>query len=144
MQGYNPFSYHNGSVWPHDNSLIVAGLGMYGFGDAACQVINAILDATSHFPQSRLPELFCGYERSKTPFPVDYPVACSPQAWASGSIIRMLQTLVGVTPGPTRLDVEPLAHGRQIELHGITFHERRYDVRSQPGIAVAHRSGNTQ
>lgn len=93
MLAYSPISYHNGSVWPHDNSLIAAGLRRYGLFDEARTVIESMLEAARHFDYLRLPELFCGHDRATTPFPVNYPVACSPQAWAAGSIVLMLTTL---------------------------------------------------
>ncbi|MGQ9630947.1 MAG: amylo-alpha-1,6-glucosidase [bacterium] len=93
---YNPISYHNGSVWPHDNSLIILGMARYGYVKEACVVIRGLLDAAKHFPGGRLPELFCGYSRERYKFPVPYPVACSPQAWAAGSIYAILQALLGL------------------------------------------------
>ena len=95
--GYNPLSYHNGSVWPHDNSLIIAGLSRYGFYAEAKKVIEALLEAASFFPRHRLPELFCGYDRQESSFPVEYPTSSSPQAWASGSIPFILTTMLGLS-----------------------------------------------
>lgn len=91
---YNPISYQNGSVWPHDNSIIAAGLARYGFYDEAITIILATLAATSRFPGYQPPELFCGYSRTYYDFPVAYPTACSPQAWASGAILLMLTSLL--------------------------------------------------
>jgi glycogen debranching enzyme len=132
MNAYNPFSYHNGSVWPHDNSLIVAGLARFGFGDSAMSVINAMLDASRFFDHNRLPELFCGYARDRTPFPIDYPVACSPQAWASGSIILMLQTMAGISIADGRLRMEPLNHGRKLVLKGVRVGSSAYLLDCDP------------
>ncbi len=95
---YNPISYHNGSVWPHDNSLIMAGFRRYGFDDAAGRVFASLLDAALQFPLRRLPELFAGYPRADYWIPVHYPVACKPQAWAAGSVPLMVQALLGLDP----------------------------------------------
>jgi glycogen debranching enzyme len=132
MNAYNPFSYHNGSVWPHDNSLIVAGLARYGHGAQAMTVANAMLEASTFFPDNRLPELFCGYDRDQTSFPVDYPVACSPQAWASGSVILMLQSMAGITVTDGLLQVNPLAHGRDISLNGVQVGHALYSIGCDP------------
>jgi glycogen debranching enzyme len=94
---YNPMSYHNGSVWPHDNALISAGLKRYGFAKAANRVVTAIFDAAVHADYMRLPELFCGFTRRTPNQPVGYPVACSPQAWAAGAPLLMLQAVLGVS-----------------------------------------------
>ncbi|MBI2202862.1 MAG: amylo-alpha-1,6-glucosidase [Candidatus Rokubacteria bacterium] len=94
---YNPMSYHLGSVWPHDNAIIVAGFRRYGLDDQALRVFDAIFDAASHFRAFRLPELYCGYERRESEDrPVRYPVACSPQAWAAGALPHALASLLGL------------------------------------------------
>ena len=93
---YNPMSYHNGSVWPHDNALIAMGMKSYGLKDAACQVFTAITEAAIHQDLSRLPELFCGFLRRPGGTPTPYPVACSPQAWAAASVFGMLQACLGL------------------------------------------------
>jgi glycogen debranching enzyme len=94
---YNPMSYHNGSVWPHDNALIAAGLKRYGFLKATNRVATALFDAAIHADYMRLPELFCGFTRRTPNQPVGYPVACSPQAWAAGAPFLMLQAILGVS-----------------------------------------------
>jgi glycogen debranching enzyme len=93
---YNPMSYHNGSVWPHDNGIIALGLAHYGHARAAAQIFNAMFDAASYMELRRLPELFCGFPRGQHNAPTQYPVACSPQAWASASIFAMLQATLGL------------------------------------------------
>jgi len=95
---FNPMGYHQGSVWPHDNSLIVAGMRRYGYIKEAEEVISQIFEASMHFPYSRLPELFCGFARDKElpSMPIKYPVSCSPHAWASGSAIFLLQSMLGM------------------------------------------------
>jgi len=97
---YNPMSYHNGSIWPHDNALIAVGLARYGFKTNAAEVFEAISGAASYMDLRRLPELFCGFRRVRGQAPTLYPVACSPQAWASGAPLAMLQACLG-------LDFEP-------------------------------------
>lgn len=92
---FNPMSYHNGSVWPHDTSLGVAGMARYGERDAVAMILGEIYAAASHF-QMRLPELFCGFEREPGEGPIAYPVACLPQAWAAGSVFLMLQAALGI------------------------------------------------
>ncbi|WGM31739.1 amylo-alpha-1,6-glucosidase [Brevundimonas sp. NIBR11] len=93
---FNPMSYHNGSVWPHDTSLGVAGMAQYGERDAVGSILGEIYEAASHF-HMRLPELFCGFEREPGEGPIAYPVACLPQAWAAGSVFLMLQASLGVS-----------------------------------------------
>jgi glycogen debranching enzyme len=95
--GYNPMSYHNGSVWPHDNALIAAGLKRYGFVRSTNRVATALFDAAIHADYLRLPELFCGFTRRSPNRPVSYPVACSPQAWAAGAPFLMLQAMLGIS-----------------------------------------------
>src|SRR5262245_23170328 len=93
---YNPMSYHNGSVWPHDNALIAAGFGRYGFGARAGELLTALFDASLGIDDRRLPELFCGFARALRHQPVPYPVACKPQAWAAGSVFLLLQAMLGL------------------------------------------------
>jgi glycogen debranching enzyme len=95
---FNPMSYHNGSVWPHDNALIVMGLSHYGLGPNALPVVVAAQDAATGASFNRLPELYCGMDRAGAPRPVQYPVSCSPQAWASGALFMMLQAVLGILP----------------------------------------------
>src|SRR5215212_10351830 len=108
---FNPMSYHNGSVWPHDNSIIVAGLKRYGQDGRALQVAEELLAAAVRFPLYRLPELYCGFARDRRYYsmPAQYPVSCSPQAWAAGSIFLVLQSLLGLQPDPSadRLVLRP-------------------------------------
>jgi glycogen debranching enzyme len=94
---YNPMSYHNGSVWPHDNALIAAGLKRYRFARATNRVTTALFDAAVSADYLRLPELFCGFTRRTPNRPVSYPIACSPQAWAAGSPFLMLQAILGLS-----------------------------------------------
>jgi glycogen debranching enzyme len=94
---YNPMSYHNGSVWPHDSALLCAGLSAYGFRAEALRVFMGLYDASLHLGTKRLPELFCGFSRESDLGPTLYPVACSPQTWASGASFMMLQACLGLT-----------------------------------------------
>jgi glycogen debranching enzyme len=93
---YNPMSYHNGSVWPHDNGLIAMGFARYGLKQAASQVFNALFDAATYMDLRRLPELYCGFARLARNAPTQYPVACSPQAWASAAPLCLLQATLGL------------------------------------------------
>jgi glycogen debranching enzyme len=92
---YNPLSYHNGTVWPHDNAIIAAGLSAYDLRTESLRVFDGIYEAMSYFPDARLPELFCGLSRESGPL-VRYPVACSPQAWASAAPFLLLQSILGI------------------------------------------------
>jgi glycogen debranching enzyme len=93
---YNPMSYHNGSVWPHDNSLIAAGFARYGLRDHAAAVLTGLFDASLFFELHRMPELFCGFRRRPGESPTHYPVSCSPQAWASGACWLLFQACLGL------------------------------------------------
>jgi glycogen debranching enzyme len=97
MTGYNPISYHNGSVWPHDNALCAAGLMRYGLVDEAHRVMEGIVGAAAHFG-NRIPELFAGLARGDVPFPVSYPTSCSPQAWAAASPLLFLRSMLHFDP----------------------------------------------
>ncbi|HEU5147310.1 MAG TPA: hypothetical protein VFT90_11375, partial [Chryseosolibacter sp.] len=93
---YNPMSYHNGSVWPHDNAMIAMGFARYGLVNEAMQTLSAIFDTSLFMQGKRLPELFCGFKREKGKAPTLYPVACSPQAWAVGAVFMLLQACLGM------------------------------------------------
>ncbi|MGE5615640.1 MAG: glycogen debranching N-terminal domain-containing protein, partial [Bacillota bacterium] len=95
---YNPLSYHRGSVWPHDNAIILAGLRRYGRDAEALRIFEGLLQTSRHFNAQRLPELFCGCSRGDYEVPVRYPVACHPQAWAAASFPYMLTTMLGLVP----------------------------------------------
>ena len=94
---YNPMSYHNGSVWPHDNALIALGLAHYGFTSHALRLLESMFEASLHFEFQRLPELFCGFRRRAGDGPTLYPVACSPQSWAAAAVFMLLQASLGIT-----------------------------------------------
>ncbi|MHB8341322.1 MAG: amylo-alpha-1,6-glucosidase [Mycobacteriales bacterium] len=97
MGAYNPMSYHNGSVWPHDNGIVAAGLMRYGFVAEAQRIALAMVDAAAAFG-ARLPELFCGFDRGEFAAPVPYPTSCSPQAWAAATPLHLLRTLLRFDP----------------------------------------------
>jgi glycogen debranching enzyme len=102
---FNPLSYHRGSVWPHDNSLIAHGMALYEFREPANQLFTALFQAALNFRDYRLPELFCGIERREHDVPVQYPVSCSPQAWASGSVFLILMSVLGIRPSAHRKEL---------------------------------------
>lgn len=93
---YNPMSYHNGSIWPHDNAIIAMGLARYGFQDKALKILSGLFDASLFVDLHRLPELFCGFIRRPDEGPTRYPAACIPQAWASASVFYLLQACLGM------------------------------------------------
>jgi glycogen debranching enzyme len=94
---YNPMSYHNGSIWPHDNALIAAGLARYGFRAETAQILEGMTAASTYVDLRRLPELFCGFERRPANGPTLYPVSCIPQAWASAAPLFVLQSMLGLS-----------------------------------------------
>jgi len=93
---YNPMSYHNGSIWPHDNALIAAGFARYGLMQEASRVMVAMFDLSQVVDLYRLPELICGFHRRQDGFPTLYPVACAPQTWAAGAVFLLLQACLGL------------------------------------------------
>jgi glycogen debranching enzyme len=94
---YNPMSYHNGSIWPHDNAMIAAGFARYGLQNLAAEILDALYEASRHIELQRMPELFCGFhKRTDGSGPTLYPVACAPQAWAAGSVFLMLNACLGI------------------------------------------------
>ena len=93
---YNPMSYHNGSIWPHDNALIAAGFARYGLKDEVIKILTGLFDASIFCDLHRLPELFCGFPRRRGESPTLYPVACSPQTWASGTVFLLLESCLGL------------------------------------------------
>jgi glycogen debranching enzyme len=118
--GYNPIEYHNGTVWPHDNSIVAAGLARHGYRDEAARIGVALVEAAAYF-RHRLPEVFAGYPRERTKFPVEYPTASSPQAWATGTPLLVLRCLLGLEPRGDRLEVDPAlpASIGELALRGI-------------------------
>ena len=129
MAGYNPIEYHNGTVWPHDNSIIVAGLRRYGFTEEAARITYALLEAATYW-NWRLPEVFAGYPRSLTNFPVEYPSASSPQAWATGTPLLLLREVLGLDPDSDRLRSAPVLPPEisQLSLRGINGRWKSADI----------------
>ena len=139
---YNPIGYHVGTVWPFDNSFIAWGLRRYGYGREAAQVAAGVLDAAEYF-QGRLPEAFGGYDRSLTKYPVQYPTACSPQAWSTGAPLLFLRTMLGLEPAGEHLVVDPalpvgIGH---VELLDIPGRWGRIDAFGRGRVETGKRSG---
>jgi glycogen debranching enzyme len=131
---FNPMSYHNGSVWPHDNSMIVAGLKRYRMDGHALRVSEELLDAAVRFPLYRLPELYCGFARDRRYYsmPAQYPVSCSPQAWAAGSVFLVFQALLGLRPDASgdRITLRPTLPRavNQLRVKNLRVGEHRVDL----------------
>jgi glycogen debranching enzyme len=126
---YNPVGYHVGTVWPFDNSFIAWGLRRYGFNEEAARVAGGILDAATYF-QGRLPEAFAGHPRERTKYPVQYPTACSPQAWSTGAPLLLLRTLLGIDVAGNSMVVNPAMpeHIGHVELLDIPGRWGRADA----------------
>jgi glycogen debranching enzyme len=135
---FNPIGYHVGTVWPFDNSFIAWGLRRYGFKDEAATIAAGILDAAEFF-EGRLPEAFGGYEREQTKYPVQYPTACSPQAWSTGTPLLLLRTMLGLEPLGEHLVVDPAlpAEIGHLELLDIPGRWGRVDAFGRGRVAVA-------
>jgi glycogen debranching enzyme len=136
--GYNPLSYHNGTVWPHDNSLVAWGLARYGRWPEAQRIVHRMLTAAKHFGY-QLPEVFSGLPRADTPFPVAYPTAARPQAWAAGTPVLLLQILLGLRPNRARHRLESTAPEEMpswigdVRLTGVRCLDRMWDIRLRDG-----------
>jgi glycogen debranching enzyme len=131
MTAYNPMSYHNGSVWPHDTAITVAGLARYGFTDEAQRISVALIEASQHFG-GRLPELFCGFDRTEFPSPVPYPTSCTPQAWAAAASRLILRSLLQLNPDVPHGEVQlfPTLPDRWLPLRveNIPVAGKRFDI----------------
>jgi glycogen debranching enzyme len=152
---YNPMSYHNGSVWPHDNALIAAGFAQYGFTDLVQPLLAGLFSASLFVDNHRLPELFCGFHKRRGEGPTLYPVACSPQAWAAGSVFLLLQAALGLSIDAAerrvsiahaqfpecldRLAVRNLAIGAHASID-LLFQRHHQDV----GVMVMRREGEVE
>jgi glycogen debranching enzyme len=149
---YNPMSYHNGSVWPHDNALAAAGLAQYGFTGDAARILTAMFDLSQAVDLHRLPELICGFHRRRGDSPTLYPVACAPQAWAAGAVFLLVQACLGlrVDGAPGRVALTRAVLPEEIEWLRILnlsvgsgsvdllLTRHPYDV----GVRVLRREGN--
>jgi glycogen debranching enzyme len=135
---YNPLSYHNGTVWPHDNSLIAWGLARYARWPEAQRIMRTMLTASGHFDHE-LPEVFAGMPRQETSFPIAYPTAARPQAWAAGTPVLLLQLLLGLQPDRRRQVLETVAPlelpswAGDVRLTGVRAFDRSWDVRLVDG-----------
>ena len=132
--GYNPIEYHNGTVWPHDNSFVAAGLARYGYREEAATIAAAILEAATFFDY-RLPEVFAGYERTRIGAPVEYPTASSPQAWATAAPLLLVRVLLGLEPRGELLTSDPAlpAGVGRLSLLGVPGRWEQDDVRAEHG-----------
>jgi glycogen debranching enzyme len=123
--GYNPLSYHNGSVWPHDNSLIVLGMIQYGLHEQAKKIVEGLLSVLSQSSDYRFPELFAGFDQIHYGIPVDYPSACRPQAWASGAVLLLVRAILGleinVISREITLNPIPILGMTHLRLKGISI-----------------------
>ena len=151
---YNPMSYHNGSVWPHDNALIADGMAAYGDKQGAMKVLTGIFDASLFIPLHRLPELFCGFSRRPGESPTLYPTACSPQAWAAGAGFQLLQACLGLQIDGTRRLVSfdrPVLPPflERVEIRNLSVGTARLNLvldrhESQVAVRVARRVGEAE
>ncbi|MCA1831799.1 MAG: glycogen debranching N-terminal domain-containing protein [Actinomycetota bacterium] len=142
QDAYDPIGYHTGSIWPHDNALIAHGLKLYGFDREAMQIIDQLSLAGAFFPLARYPELFCGFSPDEVPLPVEYPVACRPQAWASGAPFMMIRSyggLVADAPNRTLYISQPSLPSwlEEAEIQGMRVGKARVD------LALSQRGGVT-
>jgi glycogen debranching enzyme len=151
---YNPISYHNGSVWPHDNALIALGCARYGLKDPVLRIFTGLFDAASHWDPRRLPELFCGFARRQAA-PTLYPVACSPQAWASAAIFALISASVGLRFDPAASEIRfdrPVlpAFLDHLHLHGLRLADTAgvdvllHRIDGEVAVAVKRREGRVQ
>ncbi len=151
---YNPMSYHNGSVWPHDNALIALGFARYGLKEAVGQVLGGLFEASAYFEQRRLPELFCGFARRQRRGPTNYPVACSPQAWASAAPFALLQACLGLELDHQANDIRFVSPWLpefldEVHIRGLVLGETKVDVmlrrhESDVAVNVLNRTGNAR
>jgi glycogen debranching enzyme len=149
---YNPMSYHNGSVWPHDNAMIAEGFSRYGFEAEAAKLLEGLFAAAEQLELHRLPELFCGFPRRNGGGPTPYPVACAPQAWAAVAPLSLLASCLGMgfEPALGRVSFQrPVLPGflervvvRNLQLRGAKLDVGLGRVQSQVGMAVLVRDGD--
>jgi len=151
---YNPMSYHNGSVWPHDNALIALGLARYGHQRELAQLFKGMFDAASYMDLRRLPELFCGFQRGPRRGPTLYPVACNPQAWASATPLTFIEASLGLQINAASEDVrlvephlpafldEVIVRNLAVGRSSLDFSVRRQD--SGTSVEILHRRGDAK
>jgi glycogen debranching enzyme len=136
MGAYDPLSYHNGSVWPHDTAICAAGAARYGRWEIVDMIVEGALAAATHFG-GRPPELFAGISRDDVPVPVAYPASCSPQAWSSASVLLLVQAMLGLAPAPDGIALQRREFDTlpAIKVCGLRSHDRRFDVSIADGAA---------
>ena len=134
---YNPISYHNGSIWPHDNALIALGFARYGLKEPVIRVFAGLFDAARYWEPRRLPELFCGFARRGTA-PTMYPVACSPQAWSSATVFGLLQASLGLALDPAAGEIRFDHPMLPAFLHDLNLHGLRLDNASADLLLHCH------
>ena len=151
---YNPMSYHNGSIWPHDNALIALGLARYGSKSALNQLFKGLFDAATYMDLRRLPELFCGFQRQRGRGPTLYPVACSPQAWAAATPFTLLEASLGLEFDPQKNEIR-LRNPRlpefldEVMLRNLQLGEARIDLKirrykDEVSLDIQRTEGNVQ
>jgi glycogen debranching enzyme len=151
---YNPMSYHNGSVWPHDNALIAAGMAAYGYKEGAVKILTGLFDASLFLDLHRIPELFCGFSRRPGESPTRYPTACAPQAWAAGAGFQALQACLGLQIDGTRRlvrFVRPVLPPflERVELRNLSIGAARLDLvldrhQNEVALRVTRRTGEVE
>jgi glycogen debranching enzyme len=151
---YNPMSYHDGSVWPHDNAMLAAGLARYGLKDGVLRVLEGLCDAAGYMELNRMPELFCGFKRRPDEGPTLYPVACAPQSWAAGAVLMVLQAALGLmidAPGRQVVFQRPAlpAFLKMVRIEGLRVGDATVDViverhAHDVGVTVARREGEVE
>ena len=151
---YNPMSYHNGSVWPHDNALIALGLARYGLKSEVETLFKGLFDAATYMDLRRLPELFCGFRRQPNRGPTLYPVACSPQAWASATPFSLVEAALGLELDPEREEIRfnnPCLPSflDNIELHSLQLNGSTVDLkvrrhRRDVSVEITRQSGRAK
>jgi glycogen debranching enzyme len=151
---YNPMSYHNGSVWPHDNALVAAGMARYGYKEGAVRILTGLFDASLFLNLHRLPELFCGFSRRPGERPTLYPTACAPQAWASAASFLLLQSCLGLhidAPRGRLSFVNPVLPPflERVEIRDLTIGNARVDLildrhPEDVGLTVTRRTGDVE
>lgn len=151
---YGPITYHNGSIWPHDNAIVAFGLSRYGHKEAARSVLGALLDASSTLEFHRLPELYCGFPRRPGQGPIEYPLACAPQSWAAGSVFLLLRACLGLTIDASKRQISLIrpvlpAFMHQVEILGLRAGDASIDLvlhqhEEDLAVNVTHRVGEVE
>jgi glycogen debranching enzyme len=142
--GFNPIGYHSGTIWPHDNAITALGLARYGFREEANRIVLSQLEAAS-FSGFRLPEAFAGFDRSVSRFPVPYPTACSPQAWATGAPFAFVKTMLGLDARDGEIHLDPRVPEEigRISIDGLHAFAADWDVEANGATGRARRSSDT-